>query len=70
MSFTEIMDARSAATYLDIKRGLLYKLTSQHRIPFYRPVGKKIFFRKSELDQWLNAGRVPTDEELKGGIKC
>lgn len=66
---TDIMNAEAAANFLCISRGLLYKLTSQHRLPYYKPMGKKVFFRKSELSQWLNAGRVPTDMELKGGFQ-
>lgn len=65
----DILGAAQAAVYLGIRRGLLYKLTSQHRLPYYKPCGKRIFFRASELDKWVNAGRVPTDAELqeKGG---
>lgn len=55
---------------MSMTKGLLYKLTSTHRIPYYKPMGKRIFFKASELDEWVNAGRVPTDQELreKGGM--
>lgn len=67
----EIMSASKAAQYLCMTRGLLYKLTSQHRVPYYKPCGKKVFFRKADLDQWLDKGRVATDAELqqKGGFQ-
>ena len=67
----DIMNASEAANYLSMTKGLLYKLTSTHRIPYYKPMGKRIFFKASELDQWVNAGRVPTDQELreKGGAR-
>lgn len=61
----DIIGAAGAAKYLGISKGLLYKLTSSHRLPYYKPMGKRIFFRASELDKWVNAGRVPTDAELK-----
>lgn len=61
----DIMNAAEAASYLSMTKGLLYKLTSTHRIPYYKPMGKRIFFKASELDLWVNAGRVPTDRELK-----
>lgn len=65
----DILNASKAAEFLSMTKGLLYKLTSQHRLPYYKPCGKRIFFRKSELDQWLNKGRVATEAELqeKGG---
>ena len=67
----DFMNAAEAANYLSMTKGLLYKLTSTHRIPFYKPMGKRIFFKASELDEWVNAGRVPTNRELqeKGGLK-
>lgn len=67
----DIMNASEAASYLGMTKGLLYKLTSTHRIPFYKPMGKRIFFKASELDNWVNAGRVPTNRELqeKGGVR-
>lgn len=61
----DIMNAAEAANYLSMTKGLLYKLTSTHRIPNYKPMGKRIFFKGCELEEWVNAGRVPTDRELK-----
>lgn len=65
----DILNASKAAEYLCISKGLLYKLCASHRLPYFKPAGKKSFFRKSELDKWLNAGRIATDAELqeKGG---
>jgi excisionase family DNA binding protein len=42
----------------------LYKLTCTHRIPFYKPNGKQIYFDKSEVEAWLKRNRVATEEEL------
>ena len=47
-----------AVDYLSIAKSYLYKMTAKKRIPFYRPTGKKIYFKKSELDDWMNSGRV------------
>jgi len=41
-----------AAQYLDIKKPMMYKLTSARKIPFYK-LGKRIFFYKMELDEWI-----------------
>ena len=67
----DILGAAEAAKFLGVSKGLLYKLTSSHRLPYYKPMGKRIFFRASELDKWVNAGRVLTNTELqeKGGAR-
>lgn len=42
-----------ACKYLGYKPSYLYKLTAKKLIPFYQPSGKKIFFYKHELDEWI-----------------
>lgn len=64
METRDIMNAADAARFLSISKRMLYKLTCANRIPFYKPCGRRIFFRRSELDAWMDAGRVPTYDEL------
>lgn len=47
LSFTE------AAAYLGFRPSYLYKLTHKKQIRFYKPSGKKLFFSKSDLDNWI-----------------
>lgn len=42
-----------ACKYIGYKPSYLYKLTAKKLIPFYQPSGKKIFFYKHELDEWI-----------------
>ena len=59
----EFLTTKETAAYLGMALSYLYKLTSKKSIPFYTPTGKKIYFKKSELDEWMNRGRVATNEE-------
>lgn len=59
----EFLTTKEAAAYLGMALSYLYKLTAKKSIPFYTPTGKKIYFKKSELDEWMNRGRVATNEE-------
>ncbi len=58
MSFNE------ACRYLNYSKSYLYKCTCKRLIPFYKPGGKKIFFSKKELDEWIYKYRVKTNTEL------
>ena len=76
MSETQGMDKRwlfseEACNYLGIKPPTLYKWVKENRIPVYRIDGSsKLYFKRSELDQVIEAGRVETkDEYLKRVIK-
>jgi excisionase family DNA binding protein len=56
---------KEAAEYLGTTVNYLYKLTSQqHRIPYYAP-GRKLLFKRAELDEWIEKSRVATDEEIR-----
>jgi len=52
----EVLNADQAATYLHIAKQTLYTLTSKRKVPFYKN-GKKILFRRGDLDEWLNRGK-------------
>lgn len=41
----------------------LYRLTSMHKIPHYKPNGKALYFKKSEIEEWMLQNRVDTTEE-------
>jgi len=53
-----------AADYLDLSKSYLYKLTSSNKIPHYKPLGKRLFFDKSELDSWLMRNPVKTNTDI------
>lgn len=59
----DFMTLEELADYLSISKSAIYKLTSKKEIPFYIPGGKKIYFKKIEIDEWIERSRVATDEE-------
>lgn len=60
----ELLTFEDACLMLGLSKSYLYKLTSQRIIPFYRPVSKKIFFKRSDLMEWVEKGKVATRDEL------
>ena len=54
-----------AAEFLDFSRSHLYRLTSQGRVPCYKPEGKRIYFDRAELVNWLKRNRIRPQEELE-----
>ena len=49
----QILTFPQALDYLGASKSFLYKLTSKRKIKHFKPNGKKIYFRKSDLDDWL-----------------
>ena len=58
-------DLGGAAEYLGISRSHLYQLTSKNLIGHFKPAGKKIYFDKSDLDEYLRRNRVSPQWELE-----
>jgi len=58
MSFAE------ACKYLNVSKSYLYKSTHKNLIPYYKPGGKKIFFSKKDLNEWIFKYRIKSDSEL------
>ncbi len=59
----EILDVGQAAIFLKMKKATLYEKTSQKLIPHFKK-GNKLYFRVSELQQWIGQGKVKTKEEI------
>ena len=60
----EVLTTDEAASYMGVSKSYLYKLTMGKKIPHYKPMGKMCFFNRKEIEMWLQANRVATDEEL------
>ncbi len=61
----EILNFNDAAIFLDFSKSYLYKLTFSRQIPHYKPNGKKLYFKRADLETWLLRNRVKTDSELQ-----
>lgn len=55
---------KQAAAYLRVSPNTLYKWTSKGLVPFYKPNGRILYFRREELDAWVNRNRNVPDYEM------
>ncbi len=49
----EMLSFQETLVYINTSASSLYKLTSKKAIPFSKPNGGKLYFKKSELDEWM-----------------
>ena len=59
----ELLDLSAAAQFLMIAEQTLYTHTSQRKIGFLKK-GKKLYFRRNDLEKWLESGRRKSVEEI------
>jgi excisionase family DNA binding protein len=57
-------DVPGAADHTNLDEQTIYRLVRQKEIPFHKR-GKKLYFYKSELNQWIKSGKGKTLEELQ-----
>lgn len=60
----DVLNLNEACSYLDMSASHLYKMTSQKLIPHFCPQGKKLYFRRLELDEWLLRNRQTSTDEI------
>jgi excisionase family DNA binding protein len=59
----EILNLEMASTYVGISKSTIYKYTSTKEIPHFKR-GKRLFFKKVELDDWLTTHKVSSKDEI------
>lgn len=52
----ELLNVTQAAEYLNLAKQTLYGFTSKGVIPYLKR-GKKLYFKKSELNKWISEGK-------------
>ncbi len=60
----DVLTFNETTEYLSVSSSHLYKLTSNNVITHYKPNGKKIFFKRSELDNWLTSHKIETNSKM------
>lgn len=53
-----------AAAFLNVSASYLYKLTHHKKIPYFKPQGKKIYFLRSDLMNYLLQNRKKSVNEI------
>lgn len=63
-----ILSFEEVCAYIGMSKSYVYRLTSKGLIPHYKPLGKQMFFKKDEIDNWLLSNPVTptikTDDNL------
>ncbi|MBS0424570.1 MAG: helix-turn-helix domain-containing protein [Proteobacteria bacterium] len=61
---TEVFNLKQAAEYVSLSKSAIYKKTSERNIPHFKQ-GKKLYFKRSELDTWLTELKITTHAEIE-----
>lgn len=65
LSQKTVLNFNEAAEFTGLSKSHLYQLTSKGGIPVYCPSGKKLYFNREELQQWLLRNKKKTKDEIE-----
>lgn len=76
--FKKVLSFSEGCEYLGFKKSYVYKMTASGILPFSKPNGKKIFFDRGKLEEWMlsNASKSHAERQIdaatyqntKGGV--
>ena len=68
---SETLTIEEVSVLTGYKKATLYKLTHERKIPFHKPAhgGRRIFFKRAEINQWLESNHFETYEETFENVK-
>lgn len=49
----EVLNVDDVAVITGLSKSRIYHLTAAREIPYYKPSGRGIYFKKSEIENWL-----------------
>ena len=52
------LSPEQAASYLNVSKSMIYKLGSLNVFPRYKPTQGLVYYKKQDLDQWIEKSRI------------
>jgi len=62
--FKDLLDVSEAAAILGVTKAWLYKLNHKKVLPYYKPNGKKIYYKIEDLHNYLSGVRIASSKEI------
>ncbi|MFY0653866.1 MAG: helix-turn-helix domain-containing protein [Cyclobacteriaceae bacterium] len=64
MSTKEVFNLEDLCTYTGFKKSTIHKLTSKCILPHYKPTNKSLFFKRTEIENWLLQNKQHSEQEI------
>ncbi len=65
----EVMDINEASVFTGYSVSTLHTYCHRGYLPYYKPRGKRVFFKKEELIAWMLKNKHMSNEELESDAK-
>ena len=65
MAAKKVLDLSDVSVLTGMSKSTLYRLTSEKKIPHYKPTAKLLYFDRNEIEAWMKQNRVSTQTEAE-----
>ena len=65
LSAKNVLTIEEVALLTGLSKWHIYKLTSEARIPHYKPNARLLYFNRQEIEEWMQQNRVNTTAEAE-----
>ena len=65
MGAKNVLNVDDLCLLLGTTRSNVYRMTSEKKIPFYKPLRGKIYFKRDEIESWLLRNRTASIDEIE-----
>lgn len=70
MAAKSVLTVKEAALFMGVTEQTVRKQVRRKEIPAYKPNQNKLYFKKSELEDWMLSNRVKTEAEVQSEAKA
>ena len=60
----EMLTVDEVVSLTGIKQSTLYKMVHYNKIPYYKPNGRLLYFKRGEVLDFIKRGKVPSNDQL------
>lgn len=60
----QYLNVVEASVYTGFSPKYIYQLVHRSEIPYYKPTGRKLFFKVSDLDEWISISKCKSVNEI------
>lgn len=69
MGAKNVLNVEDLCLLLGTTRANVYRMTSERRIPFYKPLRGKIYFKRDEIESWMLRNRSASIDEIQSNAE-
>lgn len=64
LNLKQVLNIEEVVKYIGVSKSRVYALCSKREIPHYK-MGRHLYFKRTEIDEWLTSSRVTTKQEIQ-----